>query len=399
MTSWDLIIVGGGATGLALSLALRGLPLRVLRIERPPAEMAASDDVRALALSYSSLQILQALGLAPESLGQASIRQIRISEQRALGRCLLDARETSQPYFGQVVPLSALQQALSRQCQAFQRPSVQASVQQLAATPTGWQLSLDSGEILDCRWLVIADGGQAQWRQSLELEQRQLDYGQTALSCWVQVQSPQPGLAFEHFTPQGPLALLPLDAERYSLVWSLKPESARALQQASQTEFLSALQQAFGWPLGALVQAGPRQCFELSLTETKSQSGPGFVLVGNALRQLHPVAGQGFNLALRDVAALAELLAQRLREPELPDDWLEREYRLWRLADQDRMLGFTHSMVSLFSNRLPLCKALRTGLLLGLSQSRRARRELARLAMGLGGRVPVLATGLKLEQL
>lgn len=394
MTDFDLVIAGGGASGLALCQALVPLKLKVLLLEPRLALSSDSSDVRAVALSLSSLRILQAMDLDLSGLGEAFIRQIRISEQRSFGRCLLDATELGWDHFGQVVSLDGLQQQLLQQCRQSDHLLWPHAIQQLQPLLPGFQLQLDDGRSLSTRFLVIADGGQSQWRQPLQLEQRQLDYQQTALSCLLQVRKPHQGRAFEHFTAQGPLALLPVDKDWYSLVWTLAPAQALRLAQLPAAQFLSELQQAFGWPLGRFEACGPRQRFDLKLIESKCQSGPDFALIGNALRQLHPVAGQGFNLALRDIALLAELIAvHELSSPELV-----QQYRQLRLVDQDRTLGFTHAMVSLFSNAWSPLKMARGLGLLGLAASKPARLQLARLAMGLLPPLPWMASGLSLEQ-
>jgi 2-octaprenyl-6-methoxyphenol hydroxylase len=239
--------------------------------------------------------------------------------------------------------------------------------------------------------LVGADGGQSTVRKLLDIPQHITEYGQTALVSAVNAALPHHNTAYERFTEQGPLALLPVADKRLSVVWTRKHEQAEALMNVGEAEFLTELQTCFGYRLGALKLVAPRRAFPLSLIRADSMLSGRAVIIGNAVHQLHPVAGQGFNLGIRDVAQLADMLIQQQRkQADLGDTDLLTRYARLRQHDHSKTIGFTNQVVQIFSNDwLPVAALRNTGLAL-LDHVPFAKKLLARHAMGLATPLPRL---------
>ena len=244
---------------------------------------------------------------------------------------------------------------------------------------------------VSAKLLVGADGGNSSVRKLLEIAQHITEYGQTALVTTVKSSLPHKNIAFERFTASGPLALLPVDSDHCAVVWTRSSEDADALMSGSETDFLAELQQCFGYRLGELSLAAPRRAFPLSLIRAEKMIADRTVIIGNAVHQLHPVAGQGFNLGLRDVVQLAEMIIKQ-HEAGLDigaADFLTA-YAESRQKDHDRTIGFTNTVVRIFSNDwLALAAARNIGLAI-LDHIPAAKALLTRHAMGLAGRLPRL---------
>jgi 2-octaprenyl-6-methoxyphenol hydroxylase len=262
----------------------------------------------------------------------------------------------------------------------------------LTAGGGGIHVSLKQGDQttqLTARLVVGADGGNSSVRRLLEIGQSERDYGQTAIVTEVTTERSNGHTAYERFTASGPLALLPMGKRRSSVVWTLSHEDAETVLGRSDADFRDLLQTAFGNWLGRLELATRRQGFPLKLIRAQRMSDERVVLIGNAVHQLHPVAGQGFNLGLRDLALLAEMLAARVQfGDDIGDRSFLESYAKARQTDLDRVIGFTDGMVRIFSNDLwLLAKARNLGLTL-LNNFPPAKRLLARYAMGVGERLP-----------
>jgi 2-polyprenyl-6-methoxyphenol hydroxylase and related FAD-dependent oxidoreductases len=202
---------------------------------------------------------------------------------------------------------------------------------------------------LSTKLLVGADGGNSSVRNLLEISQHITEYGQTALITTVKASIPHNNVAFERFTASGPLALLPVDTDCCAVVWTRTSEDGDALMSGSETDFLVELQQCFGYKLGRLGLVAPRRAFPLSLIRADKMTADRTVVIGNAVHQLHPVAGQGFNLGLRDVVQLAEMIVTQYQcgQDIGADDFLAT-YADVRQKDHDRTIGFTNSVVQIF---------------------------------------------------
>jgi 2-octaprenyl-6-methoxyphenol hydroxylase len=353
----DIVIAGGGPVGAALALGLRASGLRVTLVEaRVPG--AAVDEARTIALAHGSRLILERLGvwpaLAPET---TAIHCISISQQRSFGRTELSAREANVPALGYVAGYAALQRALVG---ALERTTVRVlagcAVQAVRGDANGAVVSVDASgtrQELVARLAAIADGG-----AQLDIAHvKTRDYRQSALVCDVVSEQLHQNRAFERFTPEGPLALLPT-ARGWSLVWTVPPECAQQLAAQDDAEFCRRLQAVFGSAAGAFSAAGRRQVFPLALKYATRPVAPRTLLIGNAAQTLHPVAGQGFNLGLRDAWELARaVLARGTSDPGGSE--LLNEYFSQRRCDRIATILFTDTLIRLFCKDIPLLHGVR----------------------------------------
>jgi 2-octaprenyl-6-methoxyphenol hydroxylase len=400
-SDFDIIIAGGGMVGATLALALARTGYRVVVLEaRPPgAPDQPSYDERTTALSFGSRRILDTLGLWEAVAPRATpIDRIHVSERGRFGVTRLCARDEGVPALGYVVANRALgaawQGALDDTSVAFITP----------ARVRGYRLGGDGVTVdleqdgrpceLHAQLLVAADGTDSAVRAMAGIGVRERDYGQTAVIANVTPDRDHGNVAYERFTDEGPIALLPLNEGRCALVWTRPSSRMDATLALSDADFLSVLQSRFGWRLGRFVRAGRRAAYPLRLTRAQRDSAARLVLVGNASHTVHPVAGQGFNLALRDVAVLADLLAEAARHGGDPGDGsLLDAYSQWRRRDLDTVQLYTDGLVRLFTNPWPPLAHLRGAALAGLDVCGPLRRRLARQSMGLAGRLPRLARG------
>ncbi|HLV16042.1 MAG TPA: 2-octaprenyl-6-methoxyphenyl hydroxylase [Pseudomonas sp.] len=389
----ELAIIGGGLVGASLALALqegaRARGWRIVMIEpfAPGDSYQPSYDARSSALAYGSRLIFERLGLWDAVAPRAEpILHIHVSEQGRFGITRMHAAEEGVPALGHVVENAwlghCLWQALDPEVVSWRCP---AEVSDLQALPDGYRLHLKDGSSLDCDLAVLADGGRSGLRERLGITVQRRPYHQSALIANVTPSLPHGGEAFERFTAQGPMALLPFLDNRCVLVWTRDPQDAERLQVASERAFLDELQQAFGFRLGAFRQVGARHLYPLALVEAREQVRPHLVVLGNAVHSLHPIAGQGFNLCLRDALALAETLLES-REPLGSLATLAR-YQARQQLDQDLTIGFSDRLTRLFGARLPLLDQARHLGLLGLDLLPPAKHWFARQAMGLGARI------------
>ena len=392
MSRVQLAIIGGGLVGASLALALqqgareRGWKIVLIEPFAPGNSYQPSYDARSSALSYGTQQIYQRLGLWPALSARAEpIAQIHVSDRGRFGATRLLATDEGVPALGYVVENAwlgqCLWQALDADVVEWRCPD---EVIQLEALDDGYRLTLKEGATLDCDLAVLADGDRSGLREQLSIEVKTTPYRQTALIANISTAEAHGGQAFERFTEDGPMALLPLSEGRSALVWTRSNEDAKALATMPERDFLAALQQAFGYRLGALTQVGARHLYPLSLVEASEQARPNLVLLGNAAHSLHPIAGQGFNLSLRDVLTLAEAL---LANPQPPGDFtVLQDYLRRQRLDQDLTVGFSDQVTRLFSTSQPLLAAGRNLGLLGLDLLPPAKHWFARQAMGLGTR-------------
>ncbi|SEP15800.1 2-octaprenyl-6-methoxyphenyl hydroxylase [Aquisalimonas asiatica] len=399
----DVVIVGGGLVGASLAIALggSGLQVRVVDPVTATAPEQPSYDDRSTALSPTSRRILEALELWPAISGEAApIRTIHVSDRGGFGVTRMQAEQEGLDALGHVVPNRVLgrvlRERLAAQPDAVQ--SVTARVESAEPGPDAVHLTLDDGTDLAARVVVAADGTRSALRERLGIDLRETDYDQVGVVANVTPARSPDGRAFERFTPEGPLALLPLAGGHCSLVWTVSPQRAEALAALGDADFLAALQEAFGYRLGRFLRVGRRVAYPLGLSRSARRVAGRSVLIGNAARTLHPVAGQGFNLALRDVAELAERLhgaGRRGEDPGAPA--LLQGYADARESDHRRVTAMTDGLVRLFSNRLPGLRLARNLGLVGMELLPGARDGLVRQAMGRGSRLPRLARGLSLE--
>jgi 2-octaprenyl-6-methoxyphenol hydroxylase len=352
----DIAIVGGGPVGSALALALRDSGLRIVLLE---ARAAGGGDARPLALSYGSRLILERLGVWPALAATATpIRTIHVSQRGGFGRVGLTAAESGLPELGYVADYGSVAQALAQAVAstAVERHTGARVKAWQGGDPARLQYETDgAARELAASLLVIADGGSS----GGEAE----DYGQCAVTARVVSERPHNNIAYERFTPQGPLALLP-DGDGWALVWTTTPDRARQLCAAQPAEFLAELRAEFGGRAGNFVDVAGRASYPLRRRRAMAAADH-IVLIGNAAQTLHPVAGQGFNLGLRDAWELGELAGDRRhRAASGSREWLQ-DYQARRRLDRGGGIAFTHALVQLFSNDLPPLRFARgTGLAL-----------------------------------
>lgn len=389
-----IAIVGGGLVGASLALALqrggagrRGWAISLIEPHAPGDGFQPSYDARCSALSFGTRRIYEDLGLWSAIAERAeSIDRIHVSERGRFGATRLAAAEEGVPALGYVVENAWLGHCLWQSLHDadgidWRCPARVGAVQAHAG---GYRLTLDDGSPLDCELLVLADGGRSDLRQQLGIHVRRSAYGQTALIANVTPGEAHGGEAFERFTSDGPMALLPLADARCALVWTRPDADAARLLALDERAFLAELQQAFGYRLGVFRRVGARYGYPLALLEAEEQVRRHLVLLGNAAHGLHPIAGQGYNLSLRDVMALAETLLQD--DAPLGDLAVLQRYLAGQRLDQTLTVGFSDKVTRLFSNQRPGLASARHLGLLALDLLPPAKRWFARQAMGLGTR-------------
>jgi len=398
----DVAIVGGGLVGASLALALTALPLEVVVIEAvaPESDEQPSFDTRTTALSNGSKRVFEGLGVWDEISREATpIRRIHVSDRGRFGSAVIDAAEEGIPALGHVVENRVIGRALWRRLRHESRVRVIAP-----ATATGAQVGADAVRLMldgactrsvSARLAVAADGVGSRVRADAGVDVVRRDYGQTAIVCQVTPGRSHDHVAYERFTPSGPLAALPIPDGRVGIIYTLDPAAAERVMALSDAGFLAQLQEAFGWRLGQLRDAGPRHAYPLALTRSESPEAPRTAIIGAAAQGLHPIAGQGFNLGLRDAATLAEVLADSVGS-DPGDAAVLARYAEWRKTDRRGLIAFTDGLVRLFGSRLaPIQFARGLGLVL-FDLNPLAKSAMSRLSLGFAGRQTRLARGLPL---
>lgn len=388
--------------GASLACALGELPLDVGLVESIPFGAAGqpSYDDRTTALALGTRRIYEALDLwAAIAPAAEPIRSIHVSEQGRFGTTRMDADEQGEEALGYVVENRILGQVLGKRLRSLPRlrlicPAKFLALETAAAAVTVRVAVADGEQALTARLLIGADGAQSQVRAALGIDTERRDYGQTAIVSNVTPERDHSGMAYERFTPEGPIALLPMSQRRCALVWTQPSDKVEALLALPDSDFLAALNQAFGHRLGEFERVGRRIAYPLQRVLSARQHAPRALLIGNAAHSLHPVAGQGFNLGLRDVAVLAEVLAGSGTQ-DCGSEAVIQRYLQGREADQAHVTRFTDGLVQLFSNRVPGLASFRHLGILGLDLLPPLKARFARRSMGLVG-APRLSRGLPL---
>ncbi|EED31874.1 2-octaprenyl-6-methoxyphenyl hydroxylase [gamma proteobacterium NOR5-3] len=401
-TAPHIVIAGGGMVGLSLALLLHEqLPdaTRITLVEGralpapgdAPGGYHPSFDARSTALSYSTATLFRELGLWNALLpGLAAINQIHVSRRGRFGSSLLSSAEQGWDALGWVVENPCLGRTLLAAAHDCPRLSLRCPDRVTDATPRGpgVRVSLNQEEI-DADLLVIADGAESTLREKLGFLTQRKTYGQSALIANLAFEKDHGGCAYERFTATGPLALLPLPPSqqaphRMALVWTLAPAEAAALEIAGLEVFSRTLIDAFGYRLGRVLRVGERHSYPLALTEALEQVRRGCVVLGNAAHALHPVAGQGFNLALRDAAALTATLAQAVdKATEVGDTAVLASYARDRQRDQAQTIAASDGLPALFMVSDPLLSLGRDLALSGMDMFPLLRREFVQQAAGM----------------
>ena len=392
----DVVLVGAGLVGAALALALAPQGLRIALIEAQPLGQMEQPgyDERTTALSFASVQILRSLGLWPALAPHASpIRHIHVSQQGGFGVSRFDAREVGVDALGQVIPnhrlIAALLERLQRQDGlTLHAPTPLVAVHQDAERMRVRLEGPDGPFELSSRLLVAADGAESPVRNLLGIGVTRRDYGQSAIIANLTPAIAPDGRAFERFTPEGPIALLPLTDARCALVWTVPALAQQWALELSDKVFLSELASRFGRRLGRFERVGRRQAYPLALVRARRMVEGRTVLLGNAAHAIHPVAGLGFNLALREAAVLAELLGAA-DDPGNRDVLEAFEQRI--AAYQDRIVRFSDALPRLFGGRFPGLSHARSLGLLGLDLAPGLKTGFVLHSMGLDRDMPALA--------
>ncbi|EHL31950.1 2-octaprenyl-6-methoxyphenyl hydroxylase [Legionella drancourtii] len=390
----DILIVGGGLTGATLMLALQGLGFSTLLVDAQPLDTKIDPDfdARSLALSPASRRILAMLGVWTHLQEHATpIDLIHVSEQHHFGASRLHGQVDAP--LGYVVEMQHINRAL-QQLVAAQQILAPAAVHAVDLAASSVTVTTAAGEMtITARLIVAADGAHSAVRRFCALPAQTKLYQQQAIVANIGLVNPHGGHAYERFTAHGPLALLPMQGNRMSLVWAMPPTEAEQLMSLTEVEFLCRLQQTFGYRLGRFTKVGKRFSFPLQQVLMPQQVKGSVVFVGNAAHTLHPVAGQGFNLGLRDVATLAQCIAaQGLNASML------QQYVQLRAHDQKMIACLTDGLISVFTSRLPGLGFARGLGLVALDNIPALKNLLARYARGFGGVIPDLVCEIALTE-
>lgn len=399
----DLIIVGGGLNGPALALAAAQGGLSSTVIDALPVDdrKARGFDGRSYALALTSQRLLSAIGLWDGLADNAQpMLEIKVTDGRA-GEgpspffLHFDHAEIEEGPMGYLVEDRYLRRAFLDAMEAEPLITLRHQERVVAQdTSDGASVTLASGEVLKGRVLIGSDGRRSGTAERAKIKRTGWGYGQTALVCAIEHEKPHGGIAHQFFMPSGPLAILPLTGNRSSIVWSETEDNAKRINALEDADYLNALRPAFGDFLGEIKLAGARFTYPLNLTIANSFIGARLALIGDAAHGVHPIAGQGLNAGLRDVAALAEVMIMAVRRGEdIASPLVLERYQQWRRFDTATLAVATDTFNRLFSNDIPI---LRMGRDLGMGLINSVpslRRNFMREAAGLTGDLPKLMTG------
>lgn len=398
----DVVIVGAGMVGMALARALgmSGLKVGVIDRQAPAAAVLPHFDGRVTAIAFGPGGLLRQIGVFDRIAAAAEpIREIRVVDGDSPLLLHFDHREVGNAPFGHIVENRHLRLALQQAVAATPAVTLMApaSIRAMARGPAGITLDLAGGERLRARLVVGADGRQSWVRRQGRIGATEWTYHHAAIVCTVTHERPHRGVAVERFLPAGPFAILPMTGNRSSLVWTERPALAPALVALADAAFAAEVAWRFGDYLGAVAPIGGRWTYPLALTHATAYVAERLALIGDAAHAIHPIAGQGFNLGLRDAAALAEILVDghRLGLDPGAAHGLAR-YQRWRRADALLMIAATDGLNRLFTvDAAPVRLARQAGLAL-VNRLPPLKRLFMRHAMGLAGDLPRTLRGLPL---
>ncbi len=358
---FQIIVVGAGPVGALAALNLKQQGFDVLLIEARAKESTVTDK-RTLALSYNSVQAFLQANVPLDDKQLTTISQVHVSQQNAFGRTLLDKEDMKLPYLGKVVDykhiINACEQALlEQQVTTWWQTPVQEvhTLKQLA------QVTLANGQTVTCQWLILAEGGQL--TSNLPgIKQHEYRYEQSAVVTTVHFKQPPKGVAFERFADAGPMALLPY-YDAYRLIWTKTPAQAEQLQNMSQSEWIDVFKSSFGERLGDVTKVDDISSFPLVLKQLNKVYSGKVICIGNAAQTMHPVAAQGLNLGVRDAQTLCRFFAEPYA---IKNENLGKQYCLKRSIDAHSIVGFTHSLVTIFDHPNTMLKIGRGGVMSAL---------------------------------
>ena len=406
---YDIVIAGGGMIGTTLALALLPLGLRVAVVEavarRDPGQPSFDD--RTTALSRSTQRMFEAMGLWQEILcASTPIKSIHVSDQGRFGFSHIDAEEQGVEALGYVVINRVLGNVLQSAMDNSDRVDLfcPARIVDVELTSGQATATLEAGDgkqqALSSDLLVAADGANSTVRGMLGISAQKTQYRQRAIIGNMLVEKNMEHRAFERFTAQGPLAVLPMSADRAGFIWGVSEEDAERVLAMGDDAFLSELQEEFGYRLGAFSNVGKRASYPLTLSKAVRLTATRSVLVGTAAHGLHPVSAQGFNLGMRDIAALCDCIADSRGESngvDTGDEQVLQRYADWRRSDQKKLVRFTDGLVRLFGSSSRSLRTLRNVGMLGFDLIPGVRSLFAKHTMGLAGTLPRLSRGVSLK--
>jgi len=396
----ELLIAGGGLNGLLLGVACAGVGLDCAVVDReaPAVMLDPGFDGRSSAIAYGSQQVLHALDLWPAIAAEAEpIREIRVADNNAPLFLHYDHRElgTDAP-LGWIVENRVLRRALIERAQSLSSLALLAplAVDGVLASPTAATATLSDGRRMAVRLVAAADGAASPLRRAAGIRTVEWSYRQIAIVTTVRHERPHAGIAVEHFLPAGPFAILPMTENRSSIVWTEREELAPRIMALSEPAFAAELSSRFGDFLGAVEPVAPRWSYPVGLMLAERYIDRRLALVGEAAHVIHPIAGQGLNLGIRDIAALAELIVDTRRLGlDIGDDALLQRYQQWRRFDAVLLAAVTDGLNRLFSNAITPLRFLRDLGLAAVNRLPPLKRFLMRDAMGVTGDLPRLLRG------
>ena len=406
---YDIVIAGGGMIGTCLALALAPLGMRIAVVEAVARKANAqpSFDDRSTALSRSTQRMFEAMGLWDEIVAASTpIRSIHVSDQGRFGFSHIDAEQQGVEALGYVVVNRVLGSVLQSALRTLNGVDVicPARIVDVELAPEEARAGVELGEgvrkTLHCKLLVAADGARSSVREMMGISVRKREYGQRAVIGNLLPENKLDNRAFERFTPQGPLAVLPVADDRAGFIWAVSEHDAERVLALDDEAFLRELQDEFGYRLGTFAHVGKRASYPLTLSKALRLTATRSVLIGNAAHGLHPVSAQGFNLGMRDVAALCDCIADSHAESNSIDPGHEEllvRYAHWRRSDQNKLVRFTDSLVRLFGSTRRPFRTLRNLGMLGFDLVPGVRSVFAKHTMGLAGNLPRLSRGVPLK--
>lgn len=393
--NYDIIIIGGGLVGASLAVALAEKDLSIAIIEASSAREINpyANDARAIVLSESTKKIFQTLKIWIDLAGYITpITMVHISDRGHFGVTRIQAKDCNLSEVGNAISAPALAMILYKQLEVANNVSW---IRPAKVTEISNDYVVINDEKIIAKLIVIADGVNSQTIKLLGIDNAITDYNQSAVVANITLDREHKNIAYERFTAEGPIALLPVRGGCMTAVWTMTHDKAKQCRELSEEKFLHALQEAFGFRAGKFLQATQRMIYPLNLSLSDSQEKNGILILGNAAHALHPVSGQGFNLGLRDVAELAEIILSYGKE-KISDVKLIKDYLLLRKRDQDSTVRYTDDLIRLFSSDAFPLTPLRGFGLSALNNFPPLKKIIAKRAMGFRGRASKLLRGISL---
>ncbi len=405
---YDIVIAGGGMIGTSLAIALEPLGLSVALVEAIPRKAAAqpSFDDRSTALSRSTQRMFEAMGLWPRIVAASTpIRSVHVSDQGRFGFSHIEAEEQGVEALGYVVINRVLGGVLQDALDNLESVDVFCPARivdvELAPDKAAAEVEFVDGkqQTLTCDLLVASDGANSAVREMMGITAQKSHYGQCAVIGNLLPEKDINNVAYERFTEQGPLAILPVADGRAGFVWTVSEDDADRVMALDDNAFLAELQEQFGYRLGTFSKVGKRASYPLILSKALRLTATRSVLIGNSAHGLHPVSAQGFNLGMRDVAALVDCIADcpTVTEIDPGGTSLLEQYSRWRRSDQKKLVRFTDGLVRLFGSESRPLRVLRNIGMLGFDLVPGVRSVFAKHTMGLAGRLPRLSRGVPIK--